>query len=108
MSLFSNFIDQAKFMDLPLTSGKFTWCNNLDPHAFCRLNRFLISFEFLVAWLNLVQNLLPRSLSDHNSMCLSVEEIYWGPKPFRFFNHWLDMDGFHDLIIFAWNSASSR
>ena len=42
MSHFSHFIDDIGCMDIPLSDGKFTWCNNrLDP-SYSRLDRFLM------------------------------------------------------------------
>jgi hypothetical protein len=32
---------------------------------------------------------LPRDVSDHCPLVLKAYFIDWGPKPFRFDNHWL-------------------
>ena len=45
-----------------------------------------------------MQKVLPRSLSDHNTISLSIDEVNWGPKPFKFFNHWMDEIGFQEMI----------
>lgn len=31
----------------------------------------------------------PRKNSDHRGLLLNLEEVNWGPKPFRIFNIWL-------------------
>ena len=45
-----------------------------------------------------MQKVLPRSLSDHNVVSLSVGEKNQGPKPFKFFNYWTEESGFKELI----------
>ena len=77
-------------MDLPLSREKFTWCSNKIKPTFCRLDRFLLLTKFVVKMSRLMQKVLSRSLSDHNPIYLTVNMVNWGPKPFRFFNHWLD------------------
>ncbi|GLU21787.1 hypothetical protein SLE2022_379030 [Rubroshorea leprosula] len=55
-----------------------------------RLDMFLISSEFLLNWEGLKQYRLKRSFSDHCPIVLKNEIKDWGPKPFRFFNAWLE------------------
>ncbi|XVF10646.1 hypothetical protein REPUB_Repub07fG0200300 [Reevesia pubescens] len=102
MKLFSNFIEGLGFVDFPLIGGKFTWSSNREEATYCRLDRFLVSGSCVEKFGNLSQKSLPRSLSDHNPIVLSVEDKDWGPKPFRFFNHWLDIEGFSDVVINKW------
>ncbi|KAK8514773.1 hypothetical protein V6N12_057669 [Hibiscus sabdariffa] len=42
--------------------------------------------------------LLPKALSNHNAILLQSEAQEWGPKPFKFFNFWLEKEGFDDLV----------
>ena len=72
---FSQFIDEIGCMDLPLSRGKFTWCNNRKDPSYSRLDRFLISSKFLLVFQNLVQQSLLRSLSDHNVVLLTVDAM---------------------------------
>lgn len=48
-----------------------------------KLDRFLITEEWLNTWNNLSQWGLKRSVSDHCPVVLKVNEVDWGPKPFR-------------------------
>ncbi|XP_076944140.1 uncharacterized protein LOC143614650 [Bidens hawaiensis] len=41
---------------------------------------------------------LPRNLSDHSPLVLSLIDTNFGPKPFRWFNSWLDKEGCDDLV----------
>ncbi|XVE59554.1 hypothetical protein DITRI_Ditri05aG0055300 [Diplodiscus trichospermus] len=62
------------------------------------------NIELLAYFPSLVQKLLPRSLSDHFPISLTVEEINWGPRPFKIFNHWLDSNNFKEAVSVAWDS----
>ena len=102
MSQFSQFINDIGCMDIPLSGGRFTWCSNRLNPSYSRLDRFLISPEFMIVFQKLVQKASPRSLSDHNVVLLVVDEINWGPNPFKFFNHWTDDREFKELTHSFW------
>ncbi|XVF49156.1 hypothetical protein PTKIN_Ptkin03bG0245900 [Pterospermum kingtungense] len=102
MATFSSFIESLGLVDLPLSGGKFTWCSNRDQPTFCRLDRFLCSSEVLLNFSSIVQKLWPRSISDHNPVSLESKDTNWGPKPFRFYNHWLDLNGFQEMVGQRW------
>ena len=70
-----------------MSGGKFTWCSNRAEPTFCRLDRFLLSSAFFCEFMKVTQKVLPKSLSDHNAVLLANDEVNWGPKPFKFFNH---------------------
>ncbi|KAK8495628.1 hypothetical protein V6N12_019736 [Hibiscus sabdariffa] len=70
---FRDFVSEAELVDIPLLGGKFTWGNNLDPPTFVRLDRFLFSTELCPMFLDMVQNLLEKSLSDHNAISIKVD-----------------------------------
>lgn len=54
MNMFDDFISEAGLLDLPLIGRKFTWYK-ADGLAMSRLDRFLISEEWLNTWNNLTQ-----------------------------------------------------
>ncbi|XVE69059.1 hypothetical protein DITRI_Ditri09bG0119200 [Diplodiscus trichospermus] len=92
MNAFLEFIESVGLVDLPLVGCKFTWCSNRENPTFCRLDRFLVEVEFLQIYPTLVQKLCPRSISDHFPVSIGVESTNWGPRPFKFFNYWLEDD----------------
>ena len=106
MSQFSHFIDDIGCMDIPMSGGKFTWCSNRRDPSYSRLDRFLISSEFVLVFQHLAQHCLPRSLSDHNAVLLMAETTNWGPKPFKFFNHWTEDEEFGKLVQSSWDHFS--
>ncbi|XVF73335.1 hypothetical protein PTKIN_Ptkin12aG0193100 [Pterospermum kingtungense] len=108
MDNFSSFIESIGCIDLPLSGGKFTWTSNRDSPTFCRLDRFLCSPEVLLQFSNVVQKLWPRSLSDHYPVSLETNTTNWGPKPFRFYNYWLDSNGFKELVVKRWSEIQGE
>ncbi|OMO53991.1 reverse transcriptase [Corchorus capsularis] len=101
---FSEFIDNAELVDLPMLGGKFTWSSKRDTPSMSRLDRVLFDVCFLNLFSCLHQRCLPRSLSDHNPVIVESSEVDWGPKPFKFCNHWLDHCSFKDLVNNSWHS----
>lgn len=39
-----------------------------------------------------------RNLSDHKIISLSTNKKDWGPKPFRFFNWWLEDESLMEVV----------
>lgn len=102
---FERFIEDMNLMDLPLVGRKFTWYSSNDT-AMSRLDRFLVSDEWLLAWPNLVQRGLKRSISDHCPILLKNEDEDWGPKPFRVFDCWFDHKDFRTFVKEQWEEMN--
>ena len=45
---------------------------------------------------------LPRDVSDHCPLVLKGDITDWGPKPFRFKNHWMENRKFKGVVEEAW------
>ncbi|GMI67446.1 hypothetical protein HRI_000413900 [Hibiscus trionum] len=88
MKVFVEFINSLSLLDIPLEGGTFTWSNYRDNPSMSRLDRILLSPEVMQKWLNLQQKLMPKNISDHNPVNLTIAEQNWGPKPFHWFDHW--------------------
>nr|GEZ78612.1 RNA-directed DNA polymerase, eukaryota [Tanacetum cinerariifolium] len=48
---------------------------------------------------------LERYLSDHRPIFLREVSVDYGPVLFRFFHHWLELDGFSDFVMDSWKKA---
>ncbi|OMO62830.1 reverse transcriptase [Corchorus capsularis] len=103
---FSEFIGYMQLVDLPLIGAKYTSANTRDLPLFIRLDHFLVSSEILLSFPDIKQKAKPKSLSDHNRILLLVENQNWGSKPFKFFNYWLELDGFQKTFDSAWKSLN--
>ncbi|XP_017984388.1 PREDICTED: uncharacterized protein LOC108663658 [Theobroma cacao] len=88
-------------MDLPMSEGDYTWFNLCENVIFSKLDRFFLAMEFLEPYPDLIQRCLPASIFDHNPIMICLECYNWGPKPFRFYIHWLDDRSFKDMFISA-------
>ncbi|XP_028085234.1 uncharacterized protein LOC114286280 [Camellia sinensis] len=87
MKDFNELIDNLEVCDLPMLGRKFIWCNSQNGLKWSRLERFLISPDWLQKF-NFKLWGLPRRLSDHCPILMMEDERDWGPKPFKFLNAW--------------------
>ncbi|GJV98261.1 RNA-directed DNA polymerase, eukaryota [Tanacetum coccineum] len=44
-------------------------------------------------------------MSDHRPILLKENGYDYGPTPFRFFHHWLEMDGFNTFVENTWKNS---
>lgn len=58
---------------------KFTWCNTLEGKKWSRIDRFLLSPEWLVTYKLKLWG-LPRTISDHCPLLLMEDGRDWGPN----------------------------
>ncbi|GAU19481.1 hypothetical protein TSUD_77250 [Trifolium subterraneum] len=98
---FNRFIDDNNLIDLPLNGRKFTWFKG-DGLSMSRLDRFLLSEEWCLAWPNCTQTARLRGLSDHCSLVLSANEDDWGPRPLRMLKCWRDVPGYQVFVKEKW------
>ncbi|GKU97025.1 hypothetical protein SLEP1_g10208 [Rubroshorea leprosula] len=105
MKEFDNFINKSGLVDLPLVGRKYTWYNSNGQYM-SRIDRFLVSEDWLLRWCDVKQWGLKRTVSDHCPVLLKNERVDWGPKPFKFFDAWLQYPGCKELIRKTWNSTA--
>ncbi|KAE8682317.1 Polynucleotide adenylyltransferase family protein isoform 4 [Hibiscus syriacus] len=98
MNIFRDFVSKANLLDLPLSGGRFTWCNNRELPTFERLDRFLVDQRLVSLFPKLSQSLQARSVSDHNIVLLENKDCNWGRKPFRLFNYVMEEEGFTEMM----------
>ncbi|GKV45171.1 hypothetical protein SLEP1_g52281 [Rubroshorea leprosula] len=107
MREFDSFIQNAGLVDLSLVGRKYTWYSS-NSQCMSRLDRFLLSEEWLTTWGDVKQWGLERSVSDHCPILLKNERVDWGPKPFKFFDAWLEQPECMEVIKKAWNSTAPK
>lgn len=103
MEEFNRFIRQAAIEELSLGGRRFTWMSS-DGRSLSKIDRIFVNDRFLHHWPSAAATVLPRRFSDHCPLLLSCEYFDYGPIPFRFFNSWLLLDGFMDIVNLVWNS----
>ncbi|MCI04813.1 endonuclease/exonuclease/phosphatase family protein, partial [Trifolium medium] len=100
---FNRFIEDNNLIDLPLSGRNFTWFKG-DGLSMSRLDRFLLSEEWCMAWPNCKQVARLRGLSDHCPLVLSANEEDWGPRPLRMLKCWKDVPGYDLFVREKWAS----
>ncbi|GKB72076.1 RNA-directed DNA polymerase, eukaryota, partial [Tanacetum coccineum] len=74
--VFNDFILDSYLIDIPLGGYNYTWTDK------CHIGERY----------------------DHRPILLKESEVDYGPTPFWFFHSWLDMGGFHKLVVDTWSN----
>jgi len=100
---FNEFIEKAELLDIPMIGRKFTW---YKPNGMTksRIDRVLVSKEWLEVWPNSKQFIYSRSVSDHCVLVIKDSCPDWGPKPFRSLDIWQKDSRFRDFVRCKWLS----
>nr|GFA73242.1 RNA-directed DNA polymerase, eukaryota [Tanacetum cinerariifolium] len=106
-NVFNSFITNAGLEEVPLGSRSFTWCHK-SATKMSKLDIFLISENLLNTCPNITAITLERYLSDHRPILLRESNFDYGPTPFRFFHHWIKMEGFIKFVEDAWKEGPSK
>jgi hypothetical protein len=105
MREFDRFIGVMNLEDLNPLGGNFTWFHP-NGVAMSRIDRVMVSEEWLNVWGPQILRVLPRDVSDHCPLLLKGCVVESRPKPFRFCNHWLLHIDFGGLVQEFWSSCN--
>ncbi|KAL2599989.1 hypothetical protein AAZX31_10G100300 [Glycine max] len=88
ISAFNQWISDMELQEIKSVGSNYTW---IRPNGYVksRLDRFLVSDQWLSLWPESCQHVLQRDFSDHCPTILQTNMMDWGPKPFRVFDWWL-------------------
>ncbi|GJR00701.1 RNA-directed DNA polymerase, eukaryota [Tanacetum coccineum] len=103
---FISFINSTGLEEVHLGGSAFTWCHK-SATKMSKLDRFFVSNNLLNIFPHISGITLDRFLSDHRPILLRESAHDYGPVPFRFFHHWIHLEGFNDFVTSTWNSAPS-
>ncbi|GJY48474.1 RNA-directed DNA polymerase, eukaryota [Tanacetum coccineum] len=104
-SLFNSFISNSGLVEVKLGGSSFTWCHK-SASKMSKLDRFTVSESFLNNCPNINAITLERFMSDHRPILLRESKVDYGPTPFCFFHHWIEMDGFCKVVEDGWKESS--
>ncbi|GJV63224.1 RNA-directed DNA polymerase, eukaryota [Tanacetum coccineum] len=102
---FNAFISGSGLVEIALGGSHFTWCHK-SATKMSKLDRFFGPVgKCLSAFPNINAITLERFLSDHRPILLRENHYDYGPTPFRFYHHWLEIDGFSKLVEDIWKDS---
>ncbi|KAK7281208.1 hypothetical protein RIF29_08984 [Crotalaria pallida] len=101
MRLFNSWIDEMELVDLPLIGRRFTYYQ-AGGVAMSRIDRIMVSNEWLSYWPSTSQWAIPREFSDHCPILLKYQKPASGPKPFRLNNCWFHHQDFKPMVRSCW------
>lgn len=87
MNLFAGFFETNNLVTVPLINTRFTWYGPLNKKR--KLDRAILN-ETSSHMGNWFSQAYPRRNYDHKPLCLKLSKLDGGPKPFKFFNVWLE------------------
>ncbi|XP_022014541.1 uncharacterized protein LOC110914035 [Helianthus annuus] len=94
---FNSFIYEANFVEYLMNGSKFTrWLDGGNKMS--KLDRMLVCDRFWGLWPTASLRTLPRNLSDHCPLMLTIISNDFGHIPFKFFNTWLTKPGLDTVV----------
>ena len=93
--------------DHPAVGCYFTWTNRREDGVFVvkKLDRVLANHNWLDLFPQCIVQFLSPGISDHSLILITIgEKQNYGPKPFKFFNHWTEHKDFFPWIEEAWST----
>ena len=100
---FNDFIEESELVDVLMVGRKFTWYKP-NGSVKSRIDRVLVSREWLDAWPDCKQFVLSRTVSDHCALVFKNSIVDWGPKLFRSLDAWQGDGRFKDFVWSKWHS----
>lgn len=104
---FYEFISSGDLQDFAIGGRRFTRYNREGTNL-SKLDRFLVSCNFFNAWKDAKVKTLDRLNSDHCPIMISSSLRNFGPKCFKLFNHWMNEEGFSNVVEASWENLLGR
>ncbi|XP_071712399.1 uncharacterized protein [Rutidosis leptorrhynchoides] len=103
---FEDFIVTNNLLDIPLGGRIYTRVSD-DGLKFSKLDRSLVFENFVSLWVNLSAVVMERKDSDHCPIRLMDEEKNFGPKPWKIFDCWIDINEADQIVKNTWVSNTA-
>jgi len=107
ISGFNNFIESNSLVELSLVGKKYSWYK-VNGTAKIRIDRVLVTDEWLREWPMAKQYILPREVSDHCAIVVKCLMKDWGPRPFKSIDAWMMEPTFKEMVRSKWCSYAVR
>ncbi|XP_072064497.1 uncharacterized protein [Arachis hypogaea] len=96
---FRAWINDMELIDLALNDRKYTWFRG---QSCSRIDRCLVSVEWLDVYPELRLRGGPRGLSDHCPLIMEDSRKFDGPRPFHSLDSWFTHEGFLRMVKEEW------
>jgi len=104
---FNDFTESNLLLEVPIVGKKYTWFK-ANWTAKSRIDRVLVSEEWLQRWPMSKQYVQRREVSDHCALMIKCIDKDWGPKPFRTIDAWFLERGFSGMVEGKWRSCEAQ
>ncbi|KAJ4770731.1 DNAse I-like superfamily protein [Rhynchospora pubera] len=107
---FQDFVFSAGLLDLGYKGPAYTWTNNrsVSNAIYQRLDRVLVTPNWLQLYPNAYVNHLPMIHSDHCPILLRIKKPPSRQREFRIENWWLKENGFQQTWVPKWEEERGR
>ncbi|PWA79287.1 RNA-directed DNA polymerase, eukaryota [Artemisia annua] len=96
---FNDFLDEVGLREYDLKGMNFTYLVNRQGECkLSRIDRVFVCDNIFNKWPNACVRALNREFSDHAPLFLSLCDTNFGPKPFRWFDSWIDRQVCEDIV----------
>ncbi|GKB47772.1 putative RNA-directed DNA polymerase, eukaryota, reverse transcriptase zinc-binding domain protein [Tanacetum coccineum] len=92
--------------DVPLGGFRYTWTDKWALKMI-KLDRFLAIEGFHDLFPHITCTVLEKGIPDRGPILLKESVVDYGTTPFCFFHSWLDIEGFHYLVVDTWKTYES-
>ncbi|XP_072087135.1 uncharacterized protein [Arachis hypogaea] len=96
---FKAWMQEMELVDLALSDRMFTWFRGQSCN---RIDRVLVSLEWIEEFPDIRLKGGPRGLSDHCPLIVDVTRVRVGPRPFWSLDSWFTHDGFLRTVREEW------
>ncbi|XP_059446471.1 uncharacterized protein LOC132178021 [Corylus avellana] len=98
---FGQCLNDLEVLDLNSSGCFYTWTNKSEEPRFVagKLDKVLVNEFWMSYFVKTIVEFLSGGISDHSPAIISVGSLQsFGPKPFKFFNYWLDHKDFMSWV----------
>ncbi|KAJ0870787.1 putative Endonuclease/exonuclease/phosphatase superfamily [Helianthus annuus] len=96
---FNDFIDEAGLREYCMKGLRYTFLAGKGlGFKMSKIDCFLVCSDFFDRWPEACLRALPRYLSDHSPLLLTLDNKNYGSRPFRWFNSWINREGCSELL----------
>jgi hypothetical protein len=107
MGSFRRLIEDMALNEIPLHGRQYTWSNQQNVLVLVKLDRVFCSVDWELHFPNVLLQSTASQDSDHYPLLLGLRDNKSRKRRFHFESFWTKLEGFHDIVLVAWNYIES-